>query len=232
VSFAELSSQRAVSTSGGFAATKVASTPGSVTAGNFIVAGGAHEQGTFPSLVISAGAAADGVGWRDVRSRRAVNGNVFSHISWAQILTAGACTVTRTMKDTAGGAVGAYGSFSITEFSGTPYEVTSSDELGTSTSPAPGSVPVLTGDLLLGVVTYRVGGTTCTQPSGWSLIGEQEAYGADQPHHFAFKVALANGTETPVWTLSSSGIWLAQVVVLRPLSAAVPSYARSRVVNQ
>lgn len=142
-------------------------------------------------------------------------------IAYAPAGASGACTVTVNWM-TVGAATGSsYGTFSITEFTGAGGSTSSLQALGSSTSPAPGTLDVTDTDLILGAVTYRAT-TAVTAPAGWTTIGEQETFGTDVTHQFAYKIASATGTESPVWTIGSSSVWVAQVLGLSLIGGSTP----------
>lgn len=222
MAFAEISAQRASSAASGSSLTKSVAYPGNVGVGNLLVLGGSYEMATTTAPFITATGAGAPLAstWVVQRSwyAQSLNG---TWIAYAPAGANGACTVTVNWM-TVGAATGSsYGTFSITEFTGFGGQTSSLQALGSSTSPAPGTLHVTDTDLILGAVTFR-GTTTVTAPAGWTQIGEQETFGTDVTHQFAYKIATATGTEAPVWTLGASNLWVAQAIGLSLVGTVTP----------
>lgn len=218
--FVEISSQRASSAATGNVASRSLAFPGNVTAGSLLVVAGSLEPaGTLVQPFLSAtGAGAPAASaWTVILSwyNQSNNG---TFIAYALAGATGACTVTVTYM-TAAAAAGstAYGTFSITEFTGAGAASGALVARGSSTGPAPGTMAAVSGDLLLGVCTFR-GTTTPTVPATWTQIGTQNTFGTDITHNFAYLIPGSTGNQSPAWTLAASQAWVAQCVRLSLVS--------------
>lgn len=219
MAFVEISSQRASSAASGNVASRSLAYPGNVTAGSLLVVAGSLEPaGTLVQPFLSAtGAGAPAASaWTVILSwyNQSNNG---TYIAYALAGASGACTVTVTYLSAAAASATAYGTFSITEFTGAGAASGAIVARGSSTGPAPGTMAAVSGDLLLGVCTFR-GTTTPTVPSTWTQIGTQNTFGTDITHNFAFLIPGSSGDQSPAWTLAASQAWVAQCVRLSLIS--------------
>lgn len=207
-------SQRATTEGGAFDTLQLAY-PGNVTSGNLLSVTGATWTSADSHTVA-------------VSNTRSTSYTVVSPvdgpdkfqdlIAYGFAPSGGACTVTIDPN-----AAGAYGSFSIDEFSGgdsgTPLDVDGGSSQGTSTSPSDGITTTTDGALILGTMVHAGGTTSITPGANYTQIGEIES-ASNTPHSGVFRIAGAAGAYTVDWTLGASSAWLVRTIALRAAAGA------------
>lgn len=201
--FAELSSQRAE--------TRVSSDdpvplayPGSVTAGNLLIASGST-LGTISGITDSVGSS-----WTVVQTSTYGSYGISLFIAYGIAGGSGANTVSVNL------AAGTFTSYAITEFSGvhaTPLDANGGSSTGTSTTPSDSITTVAADALIIGVMNPDID-TTIT--AGFTEFGEEEDWNNWTTYNAQFMVATSPGSYNMTWTLGSSSLWLAQTVSFAP----------------
>lgn len=219
MAIAELTGQRATTSSGSTSTTLTLAYPGNVTAGNVLVVGGSvvgNPSYARPSISAT-GTGAPTTGWRLIVSpgrAGTTGGDARSFIAYAEAGASDACTVSLALNGLA-----SFASYSITEFSGASLSLANTAAAyGTSTDPQV-SVAAVSGALVLGCAMWRLN-TSGTPDGAWVQIGEIENWSTSTTHNLVRQIASSTTTWTPDWTVGSSADWAALAVVLSETSSS------------
>lgn len=91
--------------------------------------------------------------------------------------------------------------------SGALFDAASAGDSGTSTTPDTGAITTTSTDIIFGMICQATTTMTITEPSGYTLIYEQEDGDTFMAGSLAYKVSVASGSINPSWTLGSSAGW-------------------------
>lgn len=232
MAIAEVASKRAESGSNAAANTDILAFPGGgVTAGDFLVVGGAMWGATTPTGITIT----DTLGTNySTGTGATVLGTAPAGVTWRTFLAYGFAPTTGANSVTANpsGAANDF-SFGIDAFTGvdatTPADVnggTSTDVTISSTTPLDSITTIAANALIIGVMSVENAGTTFTAGASYTLISENESGSGNQGHSFVFRLVTTAQAYSVDWTIGQASIWAAQTHSFKPSSAAAAHIKR------